>query len=351
MALVASATGLQIHEALLSSTENGYNPIASPDGKYIAYVRTGRAPGSGGFGRSNLRSDIAFMDTQGNALSSQPPAHCFLQGWVQDSDDVVCYRDWNYYLVSPPGNVARSGVVDLHPEHTEMGMGQSERVAYLSKREEFIWVHRIDGVTSEIVGSKGVIDGSTVNAGLSDVIIVPSADERYIAAFCDYSGLWTFDTLNKTWVDFGKITVHPSSGWDWMKPSWNPWFPNEDRIAFVQNSKLIVATADGNKKTVVLEGLKNAGLAVPSPDGTRVAFATFDPTPMKFRGDLQFFGGTTLWVAEVREKSKAVGVTEKNRQTTLTLHWLGNSKLLFERVPHDIAFTAPHRIWTADLPQ
>ena len=68
-------------------------------------------------------------------------------------------------------------------------MGQSERVAYLSKREEFIWVHRIDGVTSEIVGSKGVIDGSTMNAGLSDVIIVPSADERYIAAFCDYSGL------------------------------------------------------------------------------------------------------------------------------------------------------------------
>ena len=91
-----------------------------------------------------------------------------------------------------------------------------------------------------------------------------------------------------------------------MKPSWNPWFANDDRIAFVQNLKLIVATADGKKKTVVLDGLKNAGLAVPAPDGTRVAFATFDPTPMKFRGDLQFFGGTTLWVAEVREKSKAV---------------------------------------------
>lgn len=121
-------------------------------------------------------------------------------------------------------------------------------------------------------------------------------------------------------------------------------------MAFVQNSKLIVATADGKKKIVVLDGLKNAGLAVPSPDGTRVAFATFDPTPMMFRADLQFFGGTTLWVAEVREKSKAVGVTEKSRETTLALHWLGNSKLLFERVPDEIAFTSPHRIWTADLP-
>jgi WD40-like Beta Propeller Repeat len=64
----------QTHEILLSSTENAYNPIASPDGKYIAFVRTGRwSEGSGGFGRSNLRSEVAFMDADGNVLTGDSP--------------------------------------------------------------------------------------------------------------------------------------------------------------------------------------------------------------------------------------------------------------------------------------
>ena len=50
------------------------------------------------------------------------------------------------------------------------------------------------------------------------------------------------------------------------------------------------------------------------------------------------------------EKSKAVPVTTKNPETIFTLHWLGNSKLLFERAPDDIAFKAPRRIWTEDFP-
>jgi hypothetical protein len=51
-------------EVLLSETENAYNPIPSPDGKLIAYVRTGwgQAGRTTGFGRSNLRSEIAVMD-------------------------------------------------------------------------------------------------------------------------------------------------------------------------------------------------------------------------------------------------------------------------------------------------
>jgi hypothetical protein len=52
----ATHTAANLSEALMS-TENGYNLIPSPDGKYLAYVRTGWADpyGSGGFGRSKSR--------------------------------------------------------------------------------------------------------------------------------------------------------------------------------------------------------------------------------------------------------------------------------------------------------
>src|SRR5206468_11502786 len=73
-----------IDEKLLSDAENAYNPISSPDGILIAYVRTGwaRPGGSGGFGRSNLRSEIAVMTTSGTMLSRTPLADAFLFGWT-----------------------------------------------------------------------------------------------------------------------------------------------------------------------------------------------------------------------------------------------------------------------------
>lgn len=339
----------QTHETLLSSTENAYNPIASRDGKYIAYVRTGRWPrGSGGVGRSNLRSDLAFMDANGNVLTGDSSAHCFLQEWLPDSDDVVCYRDMKYYLVTPPGTIARQSEVTFPPSpEIPAKVLQSERVAYLSKRDEFVWVHRISGVESELYTPHGPLDGSYVELSLGD-ILVASSDERYIAVCNDWAGLKVYDTVHKSWTDFGKITIHPARDWDWMPASWNPWF-EDDRLAFIQDSKLIVASPDGKKKVVVLDNLKNAGLAVPSPDGTQVAFATFDPAPMKIRTDLQFYGGTILWVVPTRPNSKAKPVTQKNPETTFSLRWF-NSKLLFDRAPDEIAFTAPHRLWTADVP-
>jgi hypothetical protein len=332
---------------LLSSTENAYNPVASRDGKYIAYVRTGRwSGGSGGFGRSNLRSDIAFMDANGNVLTNRSAAHCFLQAWLPDSDEIVCYRDFRYYLVSPPGTIAREGEMTFPAVNPEK-MLQSERAAYLSKHDEFIWVHRITGAESELYSADGPIEGSSVQASLGD-ILVPSYDERYVAVYGDWAGLWVYDSVRKKWAYFGKITVHPSPGWDWMQPSWNPWF-TDDRLTFVQDSKLIIASPDGNTKLVVLNDVKNAALAVPSPDGAHIAFATFDPVPMKLRPDLQFYGGSILWVAPSRANSTAKAVTQKTPETTFTLNWLGNSKLLFDRAPDESAFKAPYRLWTADI--
>jgi hypothetical protein len=58
--LLPHAQAQATNETLLSA-ENAYNPIPSPDGKYIAYVRTGwgKPGGSGGFGRSNLVSELS----------------------------------------------------------------------------------------------------------------------------------------------------------------------------------------------------------------------------------------------------------------------------------------------------
>jgi hypothetical protein len=224
---------------------------------------------------------------------------------------------------------------------------QSEPAAFLSKRDEFIWVHRITGAEAELYSAHGPIEGSAVQATLGD-ILVPSPDERYVAVYGDWSGLWVYDTVSKRWASFGKITVHPSPGWGWMRPSWNPWF-SDDRLTFIQESKLIIASPDGNTKLIVINNLKNAALAVASPDGANVAFVTFDPVPMKLRPDLQFYGGSILWVAPSRANSTAKAVTEKNPDTTFTLNWFGNSKLLFDRASDDIAFKATHRLWTADI--
>src|SRR3954468_8110182 len=95
-------------EKLLSDVENAYNPIPSPDGKLIAYVRTGwaRAGGSGGFGRSNLRSEIGVMTTLGKVLSPTPLGNAFLFGWTRDGKDLICYRDLHFLLLEPYGGVS-----------------------------------------------------------------------------------------------------------------------------------------------------------------------------------------------------------------------------------------------------
>ena len=102
--LNAGAETKNLNETLLS-TDNAYNPIPSPDGRYIAYVRTGwgRPGGSGGFGRSNLVSELIVIDENGVAVTAMPLTEMFLGGWTPDGNDVVCFRDWEYALVSKDG--------------------------------------------------------------------------------------------------------------------------------------------------------------------------------------------------------------------------------------------------------
>ena len=90
---------------LFSFDLNAYDPVPSPDGKLIAYVLTGRKleGGSGGFGRSNLQSDVKFCDSSGQTLQN-PYAEGFLGEWLPDSSEIVSFRDWKFSLLDPGGS-------------------------------------------------------------------------------------------------------------------------------------------------------------------------------------------------------------------------------------------------------
>jgi hypothetical protein len=151
------------------------------------------------------------------------------------------------------------------------------------------------------------------------------------------------------WLDLGSLIVYPDSNWDYMKATWNPWFADSSHLAYFSDSNLVISEPDGiAKRAIPIEG--HAGLATPSPDGKSVAYLTFDPRPMKARPDLQFWGGTIVWVLPLAAGGRPSAVTEKNSATTYDLRWLGNEALIFDRFDDQVL--APHaRIWKASAPR
>ena len=130
----------------------------------------------------------------------------------------------------------------------------------------------------------------------ADEMLVPSPNERYLALIRTEprggsNRLWVYDRQRGSWADFGEIIVHPNEGWDYLKPAWNPWFADSSRIAYLSASGIAVSSPDGKSKQIISRPRVAAGLVVPSPDGRYIAYATFEPRPMKHRHDLKFWGG------------------------------------------------------------
>ena len=319
-------------ETLLSS-ENGYNLIPSPDGKAIAYVRTGwgRQGGSGGFGRSNLISEIMVISENGDPVTAAPLTDAFLGGWTPDGNGLICFRDWNYSLVALNGKRSLQGKVSA-----------TERVFYLSKLGEVAW-SRLDGRSNTVLETHDRIIAE--HDGWLGDIVVPSPDGRYLAVFGEgqRKHLWVYDMQLSTWSDLDAIGIHPDNGWDYVKASWSPWFSDSLHLAYFSDSnELIISEPDGgSKKTFAID--RPAGLAAPSPDGGFVAYVTFDPRPRKLSPDLTFWGGTTIWVLTL-DRGKAAAVTDKNSGTTYDLRWMGNDTLVFDRF-EDQVFPNNAHIW------
>jgi Tol biopolymer transport system component len=341
--LVLSAPAQTPSESLLSM-ENAYNPIPSPDGKHIAYVRTGwgRPKGSHGFGRSNLVSEVAVIDASGRLIEKNPVANAFLSGWTPDSTDLVCYRDGEYSLVSMNGKHSSKGRL---PGATNV-IG-TERVSYLPRSGTVIWSQQ-DGFHTVLVTPNGVL---AEHSGWQGPLIAPSPDGRYVAITGDWqqSHLWVYDMDRETWADLGEAKIHPDRDWDYIKPSWSPWFPDSTRLAYFthENSVLSISTPDGQRRTdIQINGI--AGLAAPSPDGHLLAYVTFDPRPRKQRPDLQFWGGTRVWVASLIGKPEPRAVTQKSIDETYDLRWANDHTLVFDRVA-DVVFYKQSRIWKAEV--
>jgi hypothetical protein len=336
----------QTRNETLLSTENAYNPIPSPDGKYIAYVRTGwgNSGASGGFGRSNLVSQVAVIDGTGNFTATKPLADAFLSGWTSDSVEVVCYRDGEYSLVSMDGTRVSKGRL---PAATNV-MG-TERVSYLPRSGTVIW-SRQSGFHTVLETPSGVL---AQREGWQGALISPSPDGKYlaIAGGWSQSHLWVYNIDQRTWADLGEASIHPDRDWDYIKPSWNPWFANSSRLAYFtrDNSVLSTSAPDGKQRMDIQIGGR-AGLATPSPDGRWLAYVTFEPLPQKERPDLQFWGGTRIWVIPLIGKSEPRPVTSKSLDETYDLRWQGDNALVFDRIA-DVLFYKQSRIWKVDIPR
>jgi hypothetical protein len=116
---------------------DAYQPVPSPDGKLVAFVLTGRSThGSGGFGRSNLRSNVAFANQNGKNLRD-PKIDGFLGEWLPDSSAVSSYRDWHFSLVTPEGSQKNGAMPQRIAPNSPFG---AERAQYVPALNGFVWI-------------------------------------------------------------------------------------------------------------------------------------------------------------------------------------------------------------------
>ena len=311
----------------------------------IAYVRTGwgRPGGSGGFGRSNLVSEVMVIADDGKPITATPLTDTFLAGWTPDGSALVCYRDSTYTLITLNGTRSLQGRL-RQPENVL----PTERAFYLSGLRAIAW-SRVGEASKTVIETPNHIIAE--HAGWLGDVVVPSPDGRYLAIFGGAwrTQLWVYDVQLAKWSDLGPLIVSPDSDWDYMKPTWNPWFADSSHLAYFSGSNLVISEPDGiAKRTIPIDG--HAGLAAPSPDGKSVAYLTFDPRPMKARPDLQFWGGTIVWVLPLAAGGKPSAVSEKNLATTYDLRWLGNQALVFDRLDDEV-FPRHARVWKVAVPR
>lgn len=338
------AKAQESHETLLSA-DNAYNPMPSPDGRYIAYVRTGWGERLWvGFGRASLVSDVKVINARGAALPRILAEDFFVSGWTPDSTHVLCFRDGRYALVGVDGKTNTKGKI---PNNQNLD-SFSEWVTYLPTQGSIVWDRQVDKSHRAIETLHQTV---VTEKGFLGARVVPSPDGRYLAVYNESSktNLRVYEVGSGTWKDLGEVSIHPDMDWLYVQPNWSPWFADSSRLIFLRNAALVISSPDGiQQREISIDG--SAGLPVPSPDGKSVAYVVYEPRPMNARPDLQFWGGTTIMVISMVEGSKPRAITEKNPDEVLDLKWLDNGTLVFDRVADEV-FYKQARVWKVSVPR
>ncbi|HEY1756993.1 MAG TPA: hypothetical protein VGG72_16585 [Bryobacteraceae bacterium] len=329
-------------------SENAYNPIPSPDGRFIAYVKTGWGEGMTiSMGRSSLTSNVGLMDTSGKVLKSDFAPQKFLAEWSADSKEVVCYRDWTYAILSTEGTTLSEGRIP-QPKRPPF----PERVAFLNDIRMPVWQEGSGPTGSLVTGTDTVLRFENGGPSLyTEYLFAPSPDGRYVAtieAIRQPGTLWVYDRKTRKWSNLGDAAISPDRDWDYLKSSWDPWFADSSHLAYFSGRSLLVSSPDGESKRALLTLSQPAGLAVPSPSGEWVAYVAFDGRPMKARPDLTFWGNSAVWVVQATGKPSPRQLTQTDPDTTSGLRWLGNDSLVFDRISEN-HFEMHARIWSIAL--
>jgi hypothetical protein len=340
----ANRKDAQSAQETLLTTDNAYNPIPSPDGKYIAYVHTGWGEGFvTGMGRSDLVSDVKLVNAEGVPALRTLAKRYFLSGWTPDSTQLACYRDSRYALLTTDGKPIVAGRIPNIADEQPI----TEWVAYSPSLATVIWSRVVAKGHGAIETSGGLV----VREERFQDRVIPSPDGRYLAAFGQLrqTELRVYDFRLESWVDLGKISIHPDKDWSYIQPNWNPWFADGSRLVFLRDSTLVISTPDAAEQ-IEIPINRTAGLPVPSPNGQFVAYVSFESRPMKARPDLPYWGGTTLWVVPVSAAAKPRALTVKNQDEVYDLKWLNDGSLVFDRIADEL-FYARARIWKVSVSQ
>ncbi|HTR38071.1 MAG TPA: hypothetical protein VMH80_19315 [Bryobacteraceae bacterium] len=225
-------------------------------------------------------------------------------------------------------------------------------MAYLSTINSFVWVfEKFDD--SVLMTPRGDLSSHHHEGFLGDSL-APSPDERYIAAGPVHlsRSLHIYDLREKAWIELGTATIHPDPDWNFMEPSWSPWFADSSQLTFFDTDGLVVSSPDGHQRRVVLRAEEPAGLAAPSPDGRRIAYATFTSRPRTAGPRNQpIWSCSGIWVVGLQATSQPRRLVGPASDLTYDLRWLDNEHLVFDRIDTATLISPKARIWIVDVPR
>jgi Tol biopolymer transport system component len=278
------------------------------------------------------------MDVSGKVLARSLVKGEFLAGWSADSKAVVCFRDGRYAIVTPGGASIEAG-------ETRHGAEQfaPERVVFLNdlRRPAWLDLQERPAVLRTSAETLPHPDGLATFEGTQ--LMAPSPDGRYIAMASE--NVWTWDRLLRQASKPVNATISPDSNWQYMQPAWDPWFADSTRLVFFSGRDLVISSADGKTKRVVITVDQPSGLAVPSPDGASIAYVSFRPIALEGRPDIKFWGNTAVWVVAADGRRAPRQLAAEDSDTTSGLRWLGNDSLVFDRIGQNLIRDMHARIW------